>query len=142
MKTYTFKIKLHYCSQNYPVVLSVVHCPLEVLFDSLKEVKQFEELYKAVKDENNKEVPSMYITASDYVNNNGEYVFNEYIFCEYKAIIESSSLTELLTSPDYFGFIEGDISTATTEQQSVIESYELHKAVAKKLKKESEEDEV
>lgn len=117
MKTFTFKIKLQYSSEKYPVVLSVVHCPLEVLFDSLKEVKQFDELYKHLNEPSNNEVPVMYITASDYVFNNGdEYVFNDFVLCKYDAIIESKSLTEFLTHSSYFGFVD-DFSTAKTESE-------------------------
>lgn len=116
MKTYTFKIKLFYPGDSHPVVLSVVHCPLEVLFDSLKEVPQFEELYKTIQEESSGSRPAMYITASDYViNNSDEYVNEDFCLCMYNAVLETKSLAEFLAHPDYFDFVD-NLSTTKSEK--------------------------
>lgn len=117
MKTYTFKIKLFYPGDSHPVVLSVVNCPLEVLYDSLKEVPQFKELYNTILEEPVDKRPSMYITASDYaINNSDEYVNEDFCLCMYNAVLESKSLAEFLAHPDYFDFVD-NLSTTKSEKE-------------------------
>lgn len=112
MKTYTFKIKLQanegLTSENevlkaeHPCIVTCIHCPLEVFFDSFKASKELYDFCKKTYDDGN---DTFYVTVSDFVSSDGVYYDEDFNFCHITALLESNSLKDLLTHPNCYGVL-------------------------------------
>lgn len=94
MKTYTFKIKV-----DEKKVVCACNMQLEQFFESVK-MTEFDKLLDRY--------PYTYITACDYVSDDGKYVYMDMCISDLKSLISSKTLKNWLSSEDFVGFV-GDV---------------------------------
>lgn len=99
IKTYTFKIKLWNTESSNPIVATAIHCPLEVLHESIKATKEIQSLCEDCESSGVRCV----VTASDYLADE-TYINSDYELAPLKVFLETKNLKELYVHPDFIGF--------------------------------------